>query len=385
MIPPTHGRRRGVALLASLVAILLLAVLAAGGMHLGRGDFQRSRDEHVMRQAGNAADAGAYDLMRRWPLVAHEATPAGGVLGPDTLQLAGGSAVTRAVRASRTTWWVTSAGRAGDSLARTLARRDVAVALRLAIPDVNVSAALSVRDSLVVAGSARVLGSDTLPAPLAPYCASAAPAPVAAIAMPDTTRLCDGACGTGSVSGRIAGSPALLTDSSAALPARYRAFGPEHWATLASHATIVLPPGSVVTPAPAVSGGNCDRTRADNWGDPSGSGACATYAPLVRATGDLRLQGGVGQGVLLVEGDLVLEAGAHFSGVVIALDDIESAGVGGTLLGAVLAGDARVAAGDYSRLDGATLVQRSSCAAALALERSARLVPVARRSWNARR
>lgn len=372
----------GVALLSALVAIILLAVLAAGAMHLGRGDFQRSRDERVARQAGNAADAGAYDLLRRWPLVPHEALPVGAVLGPDTVQLAGGTAVARAVRASRTTWWVTSAGRAGDSLARTLARRAVAVALRLAIPDIPANAALVVRDSVAVAGSARVMGSDTLPSALAAHCPSAAPAPAAAIAMPDTTRLCDGTCGGGSVSGRITGAPPLLTDSSAALPARFRAFGPEHWATLTRHAAIVLPPGSVVTPAPAVSGGRCDRARADNWGDPSGSGACATYAPLIWATGDLRLQGGAGQGVLLVDGDLVLEAGARFSGVVIALDDVVSAGAGGTLLGAVLAADARVAAGDYSRLDGSTLVQRSSCAAALALEWSARLVPVTQRAWH---
>src|SRR5690606_8234673 len=138
----------GMALLVTLLAIFLLAVLAAGVMHLERGDFQRARDEGVMRQAGNAADAASYDLLRRWPLLPHEALPVGAVLGPDTLLLAGATAVTRAMRTSRTHWWVVGDGSAGDSLANTLARRSVAIALRLAIPELSANAALVVRDSL---------------------------------------------------------------------------------------------------------------------------------------------------------------------------------------------------------------------------------------------
>lgn len=375
--------RRGVALLVSLLAVLLLAVLAAGAMHLERGDFQRARDEGVMRQASNAADAGAYDLLRRWPLLPHEGLPVGAVLGPDTLLLAGATAVTRAMRTSRTHWWVVSDGSAGDSLANTLARRSVAVALRLAIPDVAANAALVVRDSLTLGGSARVVGTDTTLAGWGAWCSAGATA--AGVAMPDTSRLCDGMCGGGSTSGRIHGLPSLLADSSAGNPARYRVFGGEDWASLTRHATLVLPPGSVITPTPVLANGACDRMHVDNWGDPGGSGACATYAPLIWATGDVEVRGGVGQGVLLVDGDLTLSAGAAFAGVVIARDDILAVGVGGTILGVALAADAGVASGDHTRLEGGTLVQRSTCAADLATEWSARLVPVRDRSWSALR
>lgn len=381
--PPDAASRPGVALFASLVAVILLAILAAGAMHLGRGDFQRTRDEGIMRQAGNAADAGAYDLLRRWPLLPHESAAVGAVLGPDTLQLSGATAVSRGIRASRTTWWVVSAASAGDSVANTLSRRSVAVALRLAIPDIAANAALVVRDSLTIAGGARVVGGDTTLAGWGTWCAAAAAG--GAVAMPDTTRLCDGTCGTGSVSGRINGLPPLLADSAAGQVARYRVFGGEDWASLTRHAAIVLPPGSVVTPGPVIASGTCDRARADNWGDPGGSGGCATYAPLIWATGDLELRGGVGQGVLLVDGDLTLSGGAAFAGVVIVRDDVVTQGVGGTVLGAVLAEDARVAPGDHTRLDGSSLVQRSTCAAELALEWSARLVPVRQRSWSALR
>ena len=377
------GPRRGVALLISLIALLLLALLSAGMMHLARGDFSRTRDEGVMRRAANAADAGAYDVIRRWPANARQSSPIGAVFGPDTLQLTGSTAITRTMRTSRSTVWSVSVGSAGDSLAHTLSRRIVQVALRLAIPEPAVNAALVVRDSLAVTGSARIVGTDTALAGWGASCALAAP--TAAVAMPDTTRLCDGTCGTGSTTGRIAGLPPLLADSAAADTARYRSFGAESWRTLAGHATVVLAAGSVVTPSPSLLSGVCDRLRPDNWGSPGGTGPCATYAPLIWARGDLEIRGGVGQGVLLVDGDLTLSAGAQFAGVVIARDDLLTQGPGGTIFGVVLAEDARVAPGDHTTLGGFSRVQRSHCAVDQAVEWSARLVPVRRRAWAALR
>lgn len=372
-----HGARRGIALFASLVAVLLLAFLAIASMHLALGDFRRTRDEGTMRGAANAADAGAYDVARRWSSTPHEVTPIGTSIGPDTLLLNGSSAVSLTTRTSRTTWWTVSTGSAGDSLQRTLSRRRVQVAYRLALPEILANAALVARDSITVAGGARVVGTDTTLAAWGALCPSISH--VAAIAMPDTTRLCDGSCGGSG--GRVSGLPALVADPGAALTSRYRVFGGETWSSLTRNATIVLSPGSVVTPAPAVAAGRCDRTPSDNWGDPGGAGPCGTYAPLIWATGDVELRGGAGQGVLLVDGDLTISAGARFAGVVIARDDVRSQGIGGTLLGSVLAGDASVAPGDHSLLDGASLVQRSRCAVDLALEWSARLIPMAGRPW----
>ncbi|MEP7382175.1 MAG: hypothetical protein ABI910_10845 [Gemmatimonadota bacterium] len=376
-------RRPGVALFAVLVAVLLLALLAIGSMTLGRGDFLRSRDERVMRSAANAADAGAYDLLRRWPSASYASMPVGATIGPDTLVRTGASAVSRTTRASRALYWTVSVGSSGDSLAHTLSRRAVQVAYRLALPDLLIDAALIARDSVSVIDSARVVGTDTAIAGWGASCAT--PSSTAAITMADTSRLCDGGCGVGSVSGRIVGAPALRADSSAANSARYRVFGSETWATLTRHAGLVIPAGSVVTPAPVVVGATCDRTRADNWGAPGAATSCATYAPLIWARGDLEMRGGVGQGVLLVDGDFTLSAGALFAGVVITRDDLRTLGVGGTVLGAVLAGDASVASGDHTTLGGMSRLQRSHCAVEQALEWSARLVPVRQRAWAALR
>ncbi len=97
------------------------------------------------------------------------------------------------------------------------------------------------------------------------------------------------------------------------------------------------------------------------------------------------MRGGTGQGVLLVDGDFTLSGGAMFAGVVITRDDLLSSGRGGTILGAALAGDAVVAAGDHTTLGGMTRVQRSHCAVEHALEWSARLVPLRQRAWAALR
>ncbi len=371
-------RRRGIALFVALVALLLVALLTVASMHLAHADFRRARDETTMRQAANAADAGAYDFLRTWSSTPHEAVAVGATMGPDTLALPGSQAIRWLTRLTRTVWWSVSTGSAGDSTQRTLARRSVQVAYRLAWPTVTANAALVARDSVTVGGSARVVGTDTSLAAWAGLCAPVSH--TAAIAMPDTTHLCDGACGAGA-GARVAGLPALLDDSSAAFSARYAVFGGETWGSLTRRATIVVPPGGIVTPGAVVTAGQCDRSVSANWGDPGGVGACGSYAPLIWAMGDVEMRGGAGQGILLVEGDLTLSAGARFAGVVIVRDDLRSSGIGGTLLGLALAGDRRVAAGDHTLLDGQTLVQRSRCAVDLALERAAPLVRVARRSW----
>ncbi|MCC6931487.1 MAG: hypothetical protein IT359_21035 [Gemmatimonadaceae bacterium] len=371
--------RRGIALFVALVALLLVALLSVASMHLAHADFRRARDESTMRRASNAADAGAYDLLRAWQAMPHEGLPVGATIGPDTVALIGGSAERWLTRLTRTAWWSVSTGSAGDSAQHTLARRTVQVAYRLAIPDVPANAALVARDSVTLAGSARVVGTDTALVGWGGLCAPLSH--TAAIAMPDTTHLCDGVCGAGS-GGRATGLPALTSDSSAAFASRYSVFGGETWASLTSRATIVVPPGGIVTPASVLAAGQCDRSVSSNWGDPGGVGPCASYAPLIWAQGDVEVRGGAGQGVLLVEGDLTLSAGARFAGVVIVRDDLRSSGIGGTLLGLALAGDRNVAAGDHSILDGQTLVQRSRCAVDLALERAAPLVRVAKRSWS---
>ncbi|HUG00705.1 MAG TPA: hypothetical protein VML95_02455 [Longimicrobiales bacterium] len=79
----------------------------------------------------------------------------------------------------------------------------------------------------------------------------------------------------------------------------------------------------VVTPAPrSTADGTCDRSAAANWGSPASGHACSSYAPVIRAPSDLRVDGGVGQGVLLADGDVEFTSTTEFRGVVIARGDV---------------------------------------------------------------
>jgi hypothetical protein len=219
----------------------------------------------------------------------------------------------------------------------------VNAAFRLDLPPDAVQAALGVVDSARVTGSGAVVGTDS--AEVIGSCAIVTTIPTAGIASRDTMHVV-------APGGGIIGTPPLLPDSSVA--ARI--------ASLASTliADIVLPAGSIVTPAPVVTGGACDTLPAGNWGDPAG-GPCATHLPVIKALGDLTVRGGKGQGIIIASGDVVFESGALFAGLVVADDDFVTGAGGGVVLGAVLAGDARRGPGDHSVVANGGLIRRSSC------------------------
>jgi hypothetical protein len=260
-----------------------------------------------------------------------------------------------------------SEGSAGGTVARREARRTVNAAFRLDLPVDSIEAALSATDSVRVTGSGMIIGTDSVEAFAA---CGVAVAPVAGVASPDTTRTCDGACG--SPGGGIVGMPRLLADTTVA--GQVAALG----ASLT--ADIVLPAGAVVTPGPVLVGGVCDTVAPLNWGDPAG-GPCGSRLPVIRALGDVTVRGGVGQGVLLVAGDVTFDGGTRFAGLVVADDDVTTASGGATVLGAVLAGDRRRAPGDHSVVRDGGLIRRSSCRLRQARMATASPVTVRERWW----
>ncbi len=115
-----------------------------------------------------------------------------------------------------------------------------------------------------------------------------------------------------------------------------------------------------VTPMPVVRAGRCADEEPHNWGDPeSPTGACGDHFVFRAGSGSLRMVGGVGQGLLLVTEDLVLEAGADFRGIVL---------VGGSLRvesGSHFQGLARV--GGAVEIDESAGIVGSACSAVRAL------------------
>jgi hypothetical protein len=131
--------------------------------------------------------------------------------------------------------------------------------------------------------------------------------------------------------------------------------------------------GGVGTPAPAEALGVCLVDEPWGWGDPERPWRpCGQHLPLRASAEDLRVRGGVGQGVLLVDGDLTFESGVRYFGLVLVRGTLILEG-GATFEGlALAAGGLRVASG--------AAVRGSACWAVRALAAQhdvlQRLVPV---------
>lgn len=141
-------------------------------------------------------------------------------------------------------------------------------------------------------------------------------------------------------------------------------------------ATFVLPAGTYST-GPVTVGTSCDLQPSTNWGDPVGLGApCSAYLPVIRVDGDVTINGGVGQGILLVSGDLRITAPFTFHGMMIvkgAADVTAPTDIRGILAAAEL----RSGTGPVSQLK----VQYSKCIISNDLEFSASLSPLSSRAW----
>ena len=354
--------RRGLALPAAIFTIAIITLFIAGSSFTATQETRASLGTLAERAALETAEYGATAVLRDWDPRWNVSTAIGQTLGPFThIMSSAATATVRLTRTSLTTWWVISEGTTGTTAARE-ARRTLNAILRLNLMPGVTDAALAVTDSASVTGTGAVIGTDSVEA--TGLCASLTIVPTAGVAAPDTTRV------TG-VAG-IIGTPQLLTDSaittlvvkldSALIP------------------DIVLPDGAIVTPAPVLAAGRCDTLAVTNWGDPNG-GACASHFPVIRALGDVTVRGGTGQGILIAAGDVQFENGAMFSGIVTPRDDFVTGSGGGSVLGLVIAGDARRGAGDHSVVGSGSQIRRSTCRVQQARLAAAHPTRITQRWW----
>ncbi|HKJ93775.1 MAG TPA: hypothetical protein VJ957_11470, partial [Longimicrobiales bacterium] len=146
--------------------------------------------------------------------------------------------------------------------------------------------------------------------------------------------------------------------------------------------------GTYTGMGPSTTGsGACNKADVYNWGDPNNpAGPCHFYWPIIYAPGDLHLSTGVGQGILLVDGDLDLTGNFEFDGVVVVKGGISFTGSGNKVNGSLnVWGNAGT---DSAVVDnkgsGNTVIQFSSCAierAALYNQKLSRAFPINERSF----
>ena len=332
--------RSGMVLPIVLAAIVILGVAAASGSFIERTDARLIDGERLRALAAaesELAAVGAFDDLAGAP-------PVDLPVGASLARRHSGSdpALRTAVTVTRlgeTLFSILSVTEAAD--ARRIRGGDGnQLLVRVDAQDPPLSAALATRDPPIV-GAATVDGQD------APDDAGHCPPPVGGNA------------------------PTEAAPDSSALDSTL--------AVLRSRATKRYAPSSALTGlAPAVVAGRCEQGDPRNWGDPARSGACGSYLPVVHAAGDLSVGGGVGQGVLIVDGDLQIGGAFAFAGLIVVAGQLSVAGDGASVVGGVVAGSA-----DLSTAVGPVIIQRSTCRVRRALLAAAPLVPITERPWAA--
>jgi hypothetical protein len=144
----------------------------------------------------------------------------------------------------------------------------------------------------------------------------------------------------------------------------------------AGRAGAVLVGGVTLSPHPSFSSLGCDATDPLNWGDPLGGSSCSGYFPARLVTGDLIVQGGMGQGVLVVGGSLTMSAGFHYRGLIIVRGGLTTAG--STAEGAMQVQDSL---GAGISIGAGSEIRYSPCWLNRALLRYGTLAALTRRAW----
>ncbi|HXE58142.1 MAG TPA: hypothetical protein VNK43_09080 [Gemmatimonadales bacterium] len=370
------GNERGIALAIAVFALVVIGALVTGAFYAGRLE-QRAGDHALYQaQALGAAEAGTDQVLGNWNIGWNATAPGDSVL-IGTTSLGGGSAYSALIRRLNSSLFLIQAtGEYRGPGGSILSRRMVASLSRIITPDIEIEAALTVRGSLRIGGSAHIDGNDHGNG--WPGCPANQNMAGIRSDQPQSSIQTNGSnCNNLNC---VYGTPRFVQDTTINANT-FTQFGSTDFWQLASAADKVIS-GTVNGLAPVVSSGTCDRSVATNWGEPNWpvttTAPCSNYFPIIYAPGNVRINGGRGQGILLVAGDLDLSGGVEFYGPVIVLGNVTSTGTGGHVYGGLMASNADL---NPSTILGNSVVNFSSCAVYRALQGVSTVEPLRERSW----
>ena len=369
----------GFALPVAVFALVIMGLIMTGAFFMAR---QEGRMGVASEHAGLAfylTEQGLVDLMANWNSALFGALPDWGDTTVTRDYPGVGRVTARVTKMTDNLYFVDADGtvtRGGAMLSG--ASRRVGVTVRLATADIDPPAALTVRGPTTLQGTAEVHGEDEVPGGWGGVC-------------PGTLEnkpgiLTDNASQVGSQgSAVITGDPAVEEDTSIA-DSTFTQFGDLTWADLTDMADLRLGGGTINNTSPdSTTTGVCNTGQAfpTNWGNPLNPGAaCFNWYPIIHITGSANMQsGGVGQGVLLVDGNLDLRGGFGFYGIIIVQGSMVTQGSGNRVYGGVMASNANF---ENQGLVGGSVVTNSTCALSRAIRNNSNLTrvrPLASRSW----
>jgi len=379
--PPQPRQRRGFALAMSLMAIVLIGAMVAGGYLAGVQYYLIGRNSLVEQRAMAATELGLDSAYAVWNKTYN--TQAAGTMTTLTYRASDNSWVdtVRMTKLNQLTSLIVSEGYAGGYSTPLTARRRAAMIVRLNMPNVRQIGALTTRGTVAIGGSTAISGLDTT---FSGWNCPSAGTGVAGVAVPSITNLgYGGRCTAGAC---VSGSPAISISSAASDTNTYFSYGTLNWAQLVAladkQASGTYPH---VRPSTSNSGGvsTCNTGDNSNWGDPgraAPAGVCESYFPVVYAPGDVSVNGDIGQGVLLVNGNLNIQGGFTYYGQVIVRGTVKLTGTGNHIYGGIMAASV-LDSTSTSALLGNSSIHYSRCALTQVFVSSATGTRAPQRSW----
>jgi len=366
------------ALMMSLGAIVIVGVLMGSVLFVTTQDYRIGGNTVRATRATAAAELGLNRVPVDWNLADNNRLQTGDTLKKAYTAPRGATANVTITRLSGTFFWAVSEGYAGAMGSQASARRRYGTLFRLDTPDIPFAGALTGRGNILVGGNASVNGHDSIPSG---WSGCPPKKDVAGIVMSDTTA---GLKLPGCTLGKpcVDGNPKFIQTAAAADTATYFVYGNTTYQDLAATASLVLAGGTTLNNLfPAAAGSVCMTSVQTNWGDLRRlipAGACESYFPIIHALGDLHISTGMGQGILLVDGDLDMTGNFQFMGAIVVRGTLSTYGTGAHITGAVMAANVDL---DQNTVLGNSSIKYSSCALNAVMNGSAYPKAAKRRAW----
>lgn len=370
---PRLRSERGVALAIAIFAVVIIGMLVAGVFYGSFLEQKTGENTLYAQQAFEAAESGMADVFGSWDQSVYGAFPV------DTPQALATVTVGRTrytpviTRLSSGLYLVSARGEQLDGGGGILSRRTLGTVGRLTPTIVDVQAAVTAKGNVRIGGSSTVDGNDHIPDGWGGCTLGSAKA---GVRTDGNVTLIGG--------GTAVGSPPTRTNDSTVVDSIFS--NPFNELKALRNITLSNENNNGMAPATTGSPLRCNRTLELNWGEPwynpPATGVvpqCQGYFPIIYRNGNLKVQNGRGQGVLLVEGDLEIRGNFEFTGLVITTGEVKANGTGNKVTGGVLARNADL--GDLTTFTGNPVVNFSSCAISRALAASASVRPITERSW----
>lgn len=377
-----ESQREGFALAAAIMALVVVGALVTGGFYAATQEGRVTRSTAFGAEALQFAEFGIDRVLGEWNIADYDAIVGSSTTLSDNVDLGGKQGVYEVTVRSlggrlfaiRSTGEVTGRGLHNG------ASRTLALVVRTNNMQVLQDRAVQVYGAIEVGGNSRVDGTDIVPTTWENHgeCSDLG-TKAGVVAREDSLVTTKG-------SGSIEGDPAVREDATMD-SASFTKFGDFDYDELVALASKIVPAGTTVNnTAPTTwENGACKTIDEYNWGAPLDStSSCHYYFPIIHAEGNLRINSSAsGQGILLVDGDLHIQGGYQFYGVMIIKGRFTTgngeARINGTT---IIFGDGDI--GTESTVNGTPIVSFSSCSIDRAVRYNSdigRAVPIAGRSW----